>query len=165
MTARQVPQERVDAYFAESRRIIAEHGYLVQTVFPTEESEHPYWFAYTAGLWPLHPELMLRGVGGDGETIHSVLTYIVDACCWGLGLRSLEPVGGPDHPAGVGRMRAHRYRGPRADWGVANRVHYPMTYQRLHVFLSDDHHRLPGDDGVDPLYEEAQGWHQYGYGR
>src|SRR5689334_16622824 len=57
--------DRVDAYLAECRRVIAEHGWMVQGVFPTEDAPGAP-FAYTIGMTVAGlPEMVISGLAAN----------------------------------------------------------------------------------------------------
>lgn len=67
---------RMLAYLDNCRRIIAEHGWMVQGVFPTETSPG-FSFAYTAGLSVAGlPELVVVGLPLQGGIVETFLNAL-----------------------------------------------------------------------------------------
>lgn len=61
--------DRMDAYLSNCRKVIAEHGWMVQGVFPTVDDPGPP-FAYTVGLCQAGlPEMVTVGLPADPATV------------------------------------------------------------------------------------------------
>lgn len=107
-----------EAHFAEADRMITDHGYLIQGVFPTAEDQGP-WFAYTVGLYPDYgAEFLVRGFGEQTPRVAELVAGWVRA-----GEFPLAP-GVHVRPDGI-RVRVDPWTGDPADFGMANARHGP----------------------------------------
>jgi hypothetical protein len=76
------PEERRELYIRNAMGIIEEHGWMIQGVFPVEETpeNERYPFAYTVGLAARDlPELIVFGLPQD--VAHTILNDLADRQC------------------------------------------------------------------------------------
>lgn len=139
------------AFLDQTDAIIAEHGFMVQGVFGDATGPS---FAYTTGLHPKHDaECLVRGFGQSTPSlVYAAVRWLDD------GLIRLTP-GVYQIPDG-GRIRVEPWRGPVADFGMANRWHSEQgraDYPRVQVLFADDEDRLPGEPGCTVTEHQLRG--------
>lgn len=117
--------EQIVAYFDQCQALIRDHGWMVQGVFPTDDTAHDdlvYPFCYTIGLAERgQPELLMVG---DLEVCHAVLNIVAERYAVpGAG----RPVNG-ELLVSVGWKGKLRIRGPVDDVAAGTPVHMARNY-------------------------------------
>jgi hypothetical protein len=135
--------DRIRAYLAEQRRRIAEHGWVVQGVFGTDEHPSPL-FAYTVGLVGSgHPELIVYGL--PLEVASSILNDLAEHVAAGGRLHAGDRLTRDESDYGMVLVAVD----DTAPLGLARGVYGPEV-RALQLVYPDDEHRMPWDDGCDP---------------
>ncbi len=144
--------DRLNTYLTEVRDLIAEHGWMVQGVFPTETSPGAP-FAYTIGLTAAGlPELVIAGL--PAETAGAILNtaarhHLTDEIKPGAVLDDLASV-----PFRV-------VAAPSAEIQQARNIYPAAGVRAVQLVWPDDAGAFPGDGGwslgdAQPIYDGSQ---------
>lgn len=138
----------LDAYDQHCVELIAEHGWMVQGVFPTEhDREAP--FAYTVGLTVAGlPELVISGLPAD---IAQQLLNAAAKQTLGSELRPGQTL------AGIASVDFRIVDAPAAEVNMARHLYPDKTVRALQLVWPDEGGAYPGDsawslDGAQPVY-------------
>lgn len=132
------PQDRLDAYDRMSLATIAEHGWMIQGVFPTE-ADPGVEFAYTVGLTVAGlPELVISGL-----PLELAGTLLNDAARHSMG-SEVKP---GDVLNNIASVPFKVIAAPKAPVNLARHLYSPDTVLALQLVWPDDQGSYPGDAG------------------
>lgn len=141
------------AYLKKSRDLIEEHGWLCQAVFSPNS---PLFYTYTVGISEKfdHPEVLVVGVG-DQQMHMMLLNSIGNQIREGRSFREpgyfvlpeyrIEFATGPVIPSN--KVRPHAGLGTEL---LGN------PFEAIQLYVPDPNFKFPWEDGVNPVYLEAQ---------
>lgn len=153
-------------YHARMAAKIVEFGWMIQGVGPADDRSQEQ-FAYTIGLAPFGPELMIRGL--PMREMQGILNLLAERITKNEEIDLNGPVTGILFSQGGGDVPVMLVRPSDAvddaDWtqaiGFHQRAHelssaHPAEFERLFVLWPDAEGRLPTDPKCDPLVAEVQ---------
>jgi hypothetical protein len=149
--------EAMERFDRKMQAIIDRVGWMVQGVGAGENKPQ---FAYTVGLAPEHPELMVRGLGFT--SMQYILNDLAMRLTHGAVLPLNEPIVDvlePDENGLEFPVMITLDQSTDSSWGVANRWHRGhgvLIYTRRTVLWPDNEGRLPTDPTCDPECVRAQ---------
>jgi hypothetical protein len=138
----------LDAYDQHCIELIAEHGWMIQGVFPREYDEEAP-FAYTVGLTVAGlPELVISGLPAD--LAHQLLNAAAHASL----ASELRPGQMLD---GIASVVFHVMEAPKAAVNMARHLYPNKRVRSLQLVWPDEGGNYPGDDGwslddAQPVY-------------
>lgn len=144
--------DMIERYYKRCIETIVEFGWMVQGVFPTEDSPGEP-FAYTAGLTDLgHPEVAIRGIPIDWahDIINDLAFRVKEGEVFTAGQRVTGLIVDAD---GNDRDVLLREANAQAFGGIIKNL-YPQA-TGLQILIPDETWKFPGEDGYDWIPQEA----------
>jgi Domain of unknown function (DUF4262) len=140
-----------DDYIRKARRIIRDHGWMVQAVLPDERQTS---FSYSVGLSSKfsHPEVFM--VGFDPELARSLINAAGNHIKGGIRFDAPMLADGiiEGFPAAFRPLRQSSV----IDHSNAGRTILGKSFPGVQLFLPDAGGRFPWEPGCDPRYAEVQ---------
>jgi len=142
-------------YFERMEKIIKEHGWMVQAVFPTTDDPDQYSFQYTIGLHDRAlPELVSTGL--PGEVGHALLNEVVGVVTKRIeaGLPLLGKIEVEDWSTSFYLLPADPDRAQELATAARNRSQGQAAY--LQVCWPSQDGLFPWEPGASDEYRQAQ---------
>lgn len=150
--------------FLRAMDMITRYGWTVTGVFDPDNPENM--FAYTTGLSPMHPEVMVRGA--SVEQMHFMLNDVARKLLAGtieVGVPNLHVLTGSNGEDMPVLLVPQTDAVDDGDWAMTNQYASVMSQVdaalrdgvvKLSLLWPDENGLLPTDEGVNPVFADRQ---------
>lgn len=130
-------------------------GWHVTAVFPTDDGNLKFYFAYTVGLWTIgHPELIVFGL--QPETAHAIFATAYERISQGNHFHDGDLVTDLVQNGFPIYFRTVPNDDPDYPLGTATDYYGHRNYKVLQLVLSDTQKRLPWEPNYETQWRQSQ---------